>query len=446
MCSARDLLASTLCAGLLSLGSPIAAWADPAEVLEELRDNARFSVDAALDYHYDDFPEGSGKDDTDYEGTIRLGMTSDAYIGDTTFLRMELTAWLTTIEDSVRGAFNEPGSADPEAKALDIRILAAAEETDWGEIVIGKDLITYGMNELARPTDVFGGTVSFHPGLAEENGVWQLGAHYFLDDDTLSYRLLPFHERDPGPVGKNRWAGAGGDPTFFDLPDELDGITISERYRDGRPSNWGHLVVLEGSRTGYDFFVLGHRGPSPYPVIKSTVGEANLEFPISTSVGGGLSLVEDAWQFTGEAIHHLPDDRQDDAFLHYAFGMSYRETTFANSLGLNEIKPIIEYAGEWLSWDEDEADVVASSKNARPGRNTLLGKIEVQVDDTWSFAVAGTRNMTTEDYGVAVGAQYSPSDNLTFEAGWSQYDGDSNTEFGRWRENDSLSLVTKYRF
>ena len=423
------------------------ARADAGAALSELADNARFSAKARLDWHYDDYPEGSARDDTDFEGTVRLGAASDAFVGERGLLRLDLVAWATTIEDSLQGVFAEPGIEEYQVRYIDARVLAYAHETDWGELVGGKDLISLGANELYSPTDVYGGSAAFHPLEAEEDGVWQAGAHYFLGNDTLTYRLLPFHERQAGPGGRNRWVGSGGSDLFFALPPGVAAATLGERYRDASPDNWSHLLTFDAARTGYDYFVLAHRGVSPYPVVRGTNAEAEVVFPDATSLGGGVSAVSGAWKLTGEAIAHIADAQRDDDLLRYAGGVSYRETRWANALGLQEIKPTVEYAGEWVADEVDTSGAtVAGSRNARPGRNTIALRLDLIVDDEWRTGVSAVHNLPDEDVNLAAGVRYAPDDNTTLSLGWARFSGDQDTQFGRWANNDLVSAGVEYRF
>jgi len=437
--------AAAALAACLAIGS--AAQADPGEVVAELADNARFSAKTRLDWHYDDYPEGAARDDADFEATVRLGATSDAFVGARGLLRVDLVAWASTIEDSLQGVFAEPGIEEYQVRYLDARVLSYAHETDWGELVAGKDLISLGATDLYSPTDVYGGAAAFHPLEAEEDGVWQAGAHYFLGNDTLSYRLTPFHERQAGPGGRNRWVGAGGSDLFFALPPEVATATLSERYRDGSPGNWSHLATFDAARAGYDYFVLAHRGVSPFPALRQADDGAEIFFPKAASLGGGVSAVTGAWKLTGEAIAHRVESDEDDDVLRYAGGFSYRETRWANAIGLQEIKPTVEYAGEWLVDDVDlSGAIIAGSRGARAGRNTLSLRLDLIVDDEWRSGLSAAHNFTDEDVSLGAGVRYAPDDNTTLSLGWARFSGDDDTQFGRWSNNDLLSASVDYRF
>ena len=445
------LLSGAVCAGLAIPGTAGAELYSLEEIYDELSSGATFNVKSSVDYYYDDFPEGSGRDDTDFEGTIRYGVKSDAYIGDTTFLRVELLGWASTIENSVRGVFSRPGTEDRQANFIDIRILSIAEETDWGEVIVGKDLISFGASELYSPTNIFGRQVGIHPVYAEDDGAWQASANYFLGDDTVSYRVLPFHERDPSPDGVNRWLGSGGSSAFQELPDGVDANAIEERYHDSNIWNWGHLLSLDAVRSGYDFYAFVNRGFSTYPVLVTETAGLNTKtlqvYPRATMFGGGASVVEDAWKFTVEGVQQIADDDLDEDFFRYSLGVSYRETDFANEIGLNEIKPILEYAGEETTDEQDEdVNLISNSRSARTGRHTALGRLEVEIDDTWSSSAAMVYNLSTHDSSQSLGVRYKHDDNTLVDFAFGRFQGGGTTEFGRQSNNDFLSITLDYTF
>ncbi|MDZ7642107.1 MAG: hypothetical protein U5J62_08815 [Desulfurivibrio sp.] len=168
---------------------------------------------------------------------------------------------------------------------------------------------------------------------------------------------------------------------------------------------------------------------------------------MALSAGGGISLVHGAWKYYGEAIHQRTQSDADQDFLKYVAGFSYRETKLANRFfGFDEIQPVIEYAGEWIASEQKEDGYLTNSKEARPGKNSLIFRLNILHNDTWSYSLHGTRNLEDNDYALGVGVEYKYNDNLSFTMTAQSYDGDDDTQFGRWRRNDNLELGVKYIF
>ncbi|GIT65344.1 MAG: hypothetical protein Ct9H300mP23_09710 [Nitrospinota bacterium] len=94
--------------------------------------------------------------------------------------------------------------------------------------------------------------------------------------------------------------------------------------------------------------------------------------------------------------------------------MSYRETEFAEKVGLEEISPIIEYAGEIVTNPQLADNFTVNSKKPRPGRNTLFLRVDFRRNDKWTGVFAVAHNIPTRDNFLTGLIQYSYSDNLKF--------------------------------
>lgn len=98
--------------------------------------------------------------------------------------------------------------------------------------------------------------------------------------------------------------------------------------------------------TGVDYFVSGYHRPSPYPVLKAPparqMNSYDKVYPRVSIASAGAALTEGNWKFYAEGMGYWATDDRDDDVSRILIGAKYRETRLANSLGLDEITPVLE--------------------------------------------------------------------------------------------------------
>ncbi|NVK19644.1 MAG: hypothetical protein HWE30_13170 [Methylocystaceae bacterium] len=376
-----------------------------------------------------------------------LNMETEAILTEDDFyswVNLDLVAMFGTLPQVGRGVFRHPNDEQAQAHWLDAKRVAYHAEVMDGdaELIVGKELISLGLNEIYSPTDRFGMAVAVDPSEAEEHGVWQMGFKFFSEDDRFEYRFIPFHERGAVANGKNRWQG---------LMSQTGEVVVA-------PFQWrnvGNLISYNAVRQGYDWFVLAHHGQAAYPVpmqgrnssISGAMDLPDLVSPNAWSFGGGFAVVEGKWKFFGETLAQITDHDLDQDYLMYSLGFSYRETNWANKMGLNEITYYLEYGGEAvLDKQKNRNYLVGNSYTYRQNLDTLFPKMEMRVSDTWSGVLQGAINLRDNDYTFGAGVEYKYSDNLKFRAGYTDFNGGRDTIYGNWDQNDVIKANLEYKF
>jgi len=421
-------------------------------VFSQVRKNAEYTLEGS-GTHFNQKPASSESNQSNVHLQLRQKIKSQANINDNWGLDFDLHLTLTSQHHDYAGAFRSPGSEERHGESLDFNTLFLTYTTDTYDMVIGKEIIETGIAQSNAPTNRFGLVNGINPMHPEKLGIWQIGLNYFIDDDTLSFKATPFHERSMTPQKRSRWLGTSGDADFqsITLPagaPSLSNSTIEEKYYNESPEHWGYLLQYKGVREGYDFFGLIHHGPSIYPVLKRIGNTNNYEKidPQAWSIGGGISKVSDEWTYYAEGIVQVTDSDKDEDFLRYTLGFSYRDTEYANSIGIQEIKPIVEYSGDSTISKQSANNYIVSSAEARPFQDTLNLRVEILWSDKWSYVIGGIFNLDEEDRSFGVGAQYKPNDNTKIRFGLTTFSGDDDTHFGRWKENDNIEAAFEYKF
>ena len=418
----------------------------------DILNNMSFVQKAFWSQFDDDFPNDDVVDDSKSAFLGRLKVESSAVLNDRWSFNASLLLQGSTYEDDLRGVFARPGTNERKGRILELKEAYLTFEEDEYDISLGKSLNAVGLSELFSPANRFGLVDAIHPMYLEELGVWKATFNYYVEDDSISYSLMPFHERSPRPDGRSRWLGSSGDSTFFELDPEL-GIDpegnpqLEDEFRSSTDlESWGHLLQYNAVREGFDYFGLLHYGPTLYSVVKKEGGIDKKYNPLAVTLAAGLAKTVEEWKLYTEAAYQNTLKSEDEDFVKYVLGVSYRETEFAEKVGLEEISPIIEYAGEIVTNPQLADNFTVNSKKSRPGRNTLFLRVDFRRNDKWTGVFAVAHNIPTRDNFLTGLIQYSYSDNLKFNLERRMFSGRDDTQFGRWEANDYIGLNTEYKF
>ena len=418
----------------------------------DILNNMSFVQKAFWSQFDDDFPNDDVVDDSKSAFLGRLKVESSAVLNDRWSFNASLLLQGSTYEDDLRGVFARPGTNERKGRILELKEAYLTFEEDEYDISLGKSLNAVGLSELFSPANRFGLVDAIHPMYLEELGVWKATFNYYVEDDSISYSLMPFHERSPRPDGRSRWLGSSGDSTFFELDPEL-GIDpegnpqLEDEFRSSTDlESWGHLLQYNAVREGFDYFGLVHYGPTLYSVVKKEGGIDKKYNPLAVTLAAGLAKTVEEWKLYTEAAYQNTLKSEDEDFVKYVLGVSYRETEFAEKVGLEEISPIIEYAGEIVTNPQLADNFTVNSKKSRPGRNTLFLRVDFRRNDKWTGVFAVAHNIPTRDNFLTGLIQYSYSDNLKFNLERRMFSGRDDTQFGRWEANDYIGLNTEYKF
>ena len=418
----------------------------------DILNNMSFVQKAFWSQFDDDFPNDDVVDDSKSAFLGRLKVESSAVLNDRWSFSTSLLLQGSTYEDDLRGVFARPGTNERKGRILELKEAYLTFEEDEYDISLGKSLNAVGLSELFSPANRFGLVDAIHPMHLEELGVWKATFNYYVEDDSISYSLMPFHERSPRPDGRSRWLGSSGDSTFFELDPELGldpngNPKLEDEFRSSTDlESWGHLLQYNAVREGFDYFGLVHYGPTLYSVVKKEGGIDKKYNPLAVTLAAGLAKTVEEWKLYAEAAYQNTLKSEDEDFVKYVLGVSYRETEFAEKVGLEEISPIIEYAGEIVTNPQLADNFTVNSKKSRPGRNTLFLRVDFRKNDKWTGVFAVAHNIPTRDNFLTGLIQYSYSDNLKFNLERRMFSGRDDTQFGRWEANDYIGLNTEYKF
>ncbi|MBM3650389.1 MAG: hypothetical protein FJX11_21650 [Alphaproteobacteria bacterium] len=422
----------------------------------QLLNNASYTVEAYGAAFRKSYPDASRRiDDKALESWNRFQAESKTGLGRDVDFSFKGYGVISTQEDERRGVFSDPGYRSERPRFVDVSEAKFRWAQEGFDASAGKILHNVGLSNLYSPANRFNNADASNPMHPIETGVWSARADIFVGDDTLAAAVIPWQDRTGAPPRSSRWFGTTGSYNFSTIDTNLLGLgsnatlDIRDEFARTKPGNYGYFAHYRGSRPGVDFFGLAHIGPSIYPVLRrERAGSTRFiaETPRAFTAAGGLSTTQGSWSYYGEASFQNTYDRKDQDFAKYVIGASYRETEWAEALGLEEIMPIVEYAGEGIFGRQAGELYVADSRGARPGRKTILARLSLRQTDRLSYAVGGSRNLEARDFGWSAGVEYKLTDSLKLRGDARLFSGRDNTEFGRWARNDHVEIGVVYKF
>ena len=433
--------------------------AKPKNIPEQFLHNTTVTVETASPIFWRKFPSPSGEfvDDRTVafwsRGTVRTNADLSEHLRST----LALTTGATTNESELRGVFAYPSNKELYARYVDFKEANVRYEQKAFAVLLGRAPCNVGLSTLYSPTDRYRILNTVNPIHIDDLGAWQASLDWFIGENTLRFSVLPFEERSPAPHGHSRWVGSAETDFQFEssvsqaggIAAGATGLTIP---KDTSPrtvfrNRPGFLAKFSGVATGLDWFASAHVGPSIYSVLQNpSPGDFVIDIPYAATISAGLAATRGPLEIHAEIPWQVTVDNDDQDFLRYVIGATYRETTWAEGLHLNEITPVVEYAGEWVTDQQHSPGLSVDSTNVRPFRNTLLFKVDVMANDKFTASVGGIRNFTSRDYAQAIGLEYKPNYNLTLKLHAVFFGGPSRSPFGRWDRNDHLEISAKKAF
>ena len=426
---------------------------------EQFLHNATYTVETATPVFWRDFPSPQHEfvDDSFVAFWSRATVKTEASLTKSLRSKIALYTGATTNESELRGVFAPPNNKELYAPYVDFKEANVRYEQKAFAVLLGRAPCNVGLSTLYSPADRYRTLNLVNPMHIDDLGAWQASLDWFMGENTLRFSVLPFEESSPAPHGHSRWVGtAQKDFQIESSVSQAGGIAAGATGlfipplvtpRTALRNRPGFLAKYSGVATGLDYFASAHVGPSIYSVMQNpSPGDFVIEIPYAATFSAGLTFTRGPLEVHAESPWQVTAGGDDQDFLRYVIGASYRETTWAEGLHLNEITPVVEYAGEWVTDQQHSPGVSVDSTNTRPFRNTLLFKMDVMANDKCTASVGGIRNFTSRDYAQAIGLEYKPNYNLTLKLHAVFFGGPSNSPFGRWDRNDHLEISAKKTF
>ena len=414
-----------------------------AQVLSELRENSQHEL-KLFTYNFVHQTSDQSLDQRRFHGLTTIETRTGAEVGEQSYINLEFLTYLHSMEDSHKKTLHPLERDNQYTAVIAPRVVNVVYEADDFDFTVGLDFVDFGFAELHNSVSNYGRYNSSHPIHSYDLGVPLINYRRYVDDDTLGYTLMPIDMNSILPQKSNRWKAAS-DGAYSSLP---NGSSVSDLRMQPlaiEPKNARHLLVYDAVRSGYDFYVFGAIGPSPFAVVRQKGAAYEKYTPWSWQLGGGVTKIFGPHKGYADVMHQITAHQEDDNFVRSTVGGVLKNSSWVRKLGANELALTAEYAREEKTRAQSgRSDLLFSSRNSRTGLNTLFARVELDFDNDWKIFTSTSHNLKDSDHGEMFGFRYSANDSLEFFGFGSWFDGRDSTSFGAQRANDTYELGLRW--
>ena len=429
---------NSLSLALISVG----ALCQPASAgfFDDLVNGSKHEIQGFL-YHFNQETSDNTQDPQQTHALMSIETKTGAEVGERSYFNLELLTFANTMQDNHDGFFHPLDRENDYSAVLTPKTANLVYEADDFDLALGLDVVDFGYGELHNSVSNFGRANTLHPGHSYDLGVVMARYRHYIDDDTLSYTMMPVDLVSPHPTGSNRWKGTGSDG-YPDLPDGSSVTDLETTAMDVKVKNIRHLVRYNAIRSGYDYYGFAALGPSPYAVIRQeSLGVFERHNPWSWQIGGGINAVSGPHKLYTDLMYQHTANSTDENFIRGTAGGIFKESDWSKKYGINEITLTAEYSFDLRTRKQaNKTDLIFSSDKSRSGRNTLLARLEFDIDETWKASIGSTYNLQGNDRSDSLGIRYKESDSLKYYLIGTWFKGEDGTPFGAQRENDVIEI------
>ncbi|MEJ2692182.1 MAG: hypothetical protein P8166_03765 [Candidatus Thiodiazotropha sp.] len=327
------------------------------------------------------------------------------------------------------------------------------------DIRIGKQIIAWGKADAYNPTDNvvpvdFSDLIDTDD---EEIGVVILRVNYYVGDLLVQGVVQPTFTPNTFPDSNSRWYAApserivdpGGSGNIVAAEYELLPEKIPDESKLGKAA-----IKLAWFGVGMDLSISYLRGWSHIPFVAESVssvlpGVVNVGLqPVyfqQDIFGADFSTAVGKYGLRGEIAHFDPNDEsvdEDDlehSYTQYSLGI---DRTISNIINDNDLYVLLEVIGD----NARKREAIIGDYLRHPFRRATAVKVEYSVGYTSTWSVEGIRDHHGDGYYLKTKVSYALTDAIQLEGWIENFDGEKDSLFGVFKNNDRIQLRAKYRF
>ncbi len=347
---------------------------------------------------------------------------------------------------------NEPRDNDKKMVVAGIKELYAIKSADNYDIVAGKKMFNPGISTLYSPSDVYNTKLSPDPLDPYTIGTLLVKTEYYLDNSSYALVLFPYISTSKTASMKTRWGGDGEDVVVNSFTvDDAAKVTKDEenKVRALFTSKFNTILYNQGIDL---LFSVGY-GPSIYSVLEYT-NTPNLYLetnPKAMYIDTGFSTTYKKFELHAEVYYQSVFKDKDDDFISAVGGVTYTLDKFVDKVGFKKIDMTVEYVKETITNHYDKELTYRSSEKTRAPKNDVLINMMAQINDKWNLTYFGNFRLEVEqekDSGryQKIASTYKSANGINTTLFVELFNGDVNSYYGKWRNNDRVGIDLKYSF
>ena len=336
-----------------------------------------------------------------------------------------------------------------------IKELYGLYSSDNYDLLFGKKVFKVGISTLYSPSDVYNTNISPDPLDPYTIGTWIGKASYYHNNSEFSFALFPFISTSKTFSSRSRWAAGNGDNSTknqngFIIPSDANIIKDRENRVRALFRMKSNAVLF---KRGIDYMFDFGYGPSLYTILEKTAKKNTyLETrPEAWYVSSGFSTTYKKLEVHGEVYYQNPIASRDDSFISAVGGATYNLDKWVDKIGFNEVKMILEYVREIVTDKADSDTTFRTSEKERAPKNDILIKLDGKINDKFSLTYFGNFRLELnqqKDSGryQQVMLKYKINDALDSDFFVETFNGEENSYYGKWKDNDRIGTDFKYSF
>ena len=354
--------------------------------------------------------------------------------------------------DFTDGIYFEIPETERRRSILNLREAVVRLRRDPVEVTLGKQIVAWGTGDAYNPTDLVNPYDALDPIDAEKMGVYSAAARVTRGATSGVFVVVPAFTPTREPLQPSRWTPTTG----------AEGPVVVDA-RQAPSVELGHVQYAARVKTtlaGVDAALSYFEGFERTPVLRlgSAALAPGIEVPRVTPLytrirapGADFATTWGPFEFHGEAAaRFVVSDGRDDR-LQAIVGASYTKDDF-DLPWLRHVVVGVEYAREIVFRRRTpspffEPPVVPGLGEGVPFRNALIGKVAVRLTEETSVKAAALVDLDQRANAfVQLKASHKVTDALLVEGGIDLFVGNTDTIWGRWRDNDRFFAQVQYLF
>lgn len=384
-----------------------------------------------------------------------LDVTTKAIRGDNLFY-MQLWLEQSNLDAAYHHNFQLERDQGKKRRNVQFNQFYYTRSFDSFDLTFGKKMIESGVSEIFSPADRFNRADVIPEGkLDREEGVWLAEYSLYKGSNIFKFSILPVFEQSREISKHSRWTLTPSvqeiteNPGFLNFTDVNSGNApkdVEEEFPEASFDNIQLKGTYKTTFKGWDFFVTGFHGYSPYFLLKDEGDFYVRKYVKAFDLMGGFSTTWKKWKFYGETVSRIVYEDKDDDTIETVFGATYTIDDLAKKIHLQKIDLTAEYSWEHIIDDYSNDNYISSSRKARQGRDNAYFKADLKYSEDLYFMAGWAMDWYLESDTWTLGFSNRFNENITLKMWTEIYGASDNSPVRNIIDNDRYCAQLEIKF
>ena len=344
---------------------------------------------------------------------------------------------------------NEFRDTDNDIPILGIKEFYMIKTNNNHDFIIGKKIFKPGLSTIYSPANIYDTVIAPDPLDPYTIGVWLTKFNYYINNNSsYSIIFMPFISKAKTASVLSRWSGNYYQNNYYDSFDDVNG-TVKEDTNN-------HIrIALQYKNSIHNVdtsFIVGY-GPSLYKILEYTATKDTylLTSPSVVYISTGFSTTYNQFEFHGEAYYQNTLNGEDDNFISSVIGTTYTLDKWIDNININKIITTIEFTKIFVTKKYNSDKTYKSSEEIREPKKDILVKINAQINYKLAIKYLADFRLSIGNnkdggYYQKIGTSYMFKDNLKGDVYLEFFNGEENSFYKKWSDNNRIIFQLEYSF